>query len=1095
MGDIGRELVLEGLAPGTKAYGWSNGVDDGDYLKKITTEHNGQKQTLLRQPDKSYMDEYGHNFKFNIKGFGNSHIQIKDYSTIFPKIPNAITTGEPYSYVNDKKLLEDAMNNSDGKRISDNPGGKRISDNLTKSATALKWSLQNDPKVTGNPALKDEIYKLLVRYHGALEGVSLKNGGIIKAQKGASFDAYMKKLESNSENQRRGQQTSIVVTNKPIRNVTGTLGDEDTESKILDAVSIAGAAGSFIPGYGAIGGGVTTAADLMKDLHNDASGSDIAKHLAFNLGFTALSAIGLGSLRAVKGVAEVGEIAAKTANASVDAEKFLVSSRKLAALDNLSSGAKKYQKAADLLINEVGAKGKTLEDIKKDISLISDVSKKQELSKAFDLVHAAKESFIPSLVGRSIKSFGAVERVVTQGLPSLGKIGETSMKVLGSKPVKYGIAGVVGSQGVRSALDVYNTVTGEDGSWKDIKVDDIKNIAFAASLGENWIRNARGASALKSQASNVSAKAFQEVGTDKGTFTLDDIIEKAKSNNKIYTLPKARKLNAEELEKTYNQTLADKINEKEGLVGENQLTGEHIKSVTIHPEQKGIWKLNSEEGYTPTGNGAYNDEKAHALAKKIINRDISSFGSPFSKREINTTRVVEKPIINEPVLNKINEEVIKETPIKKVSIPQKNPLSKRVNPLKLPDQALNKQTAKAIQAAKSRISPRNLKTWSIPFSKQGGILKYQNPSSGIWSIKTPWNQQNDPTKFPYLSEMSGELSTAGITAKKLQSDIPWKHGMVVTPQTNVTSNSNVNIPIQSNGINQGGGFKDNSNSLFSGLLNGVKNVDKADLMNTALYMNTVNANKNTVNKNIQAATNVPLKTMLPNQQLRMYNPYNDMAKQAEVGANKMGSREAVTSNANINNATKLEAYTKGQDVASKYRVQGAGAINNAMQQQQNADYKTLATNIGIGDQNVAAIRQGQSRALQEEGQLGIAALNNLLLSFQKNAAYKQQNQYNKGIYDILSDPKYKAAKETYANAQSQETQDKYYNQYLEGLKAYDSTAVKPSWESSQNYRDLQKIKGDSLNIMNAYNVPLNNINLARSFGQSYYKKGGNLTKK
>ena len=306
-----------------------------------------------------------------------------------------------------------------------------------------------------------------------------------------------------------------------------------------------------------------------------------------------------------------------------------------------------------------------------------------------------------------------------------------------------------------------------------------------------------------------------------------------------------------------------------------------------------------------------------------------------------------------------------------------------------------------------------------------------------------------------------------------------------------------NLPIQNNGIVKDGN-QTVPNPFFTKLGESLKGIDKVDLMNTALYMNTVNANKNAVSKNIQAATNVPLKTMLPNQQLRMYNPYNDMAKQAEVGANKMGSREAVTSNANINNATKLEAYTKGQDVASKYRIQGAGAINNAMQQQQNADYKTLATNIGISDQNVAAIRQGQSRALQEEGQLGIAnnaALNNLLLSFQKNAAYKQQNQYNKGIYDIFSDPKYKAAKETYANAQSQETQDKYYNQYLEGLKAYDSTAVKPSWESSQNYRDLQKIKGDSLNIMNAYNVPLNNINLARSFGQSYYKKGGNLTKK
>lgn len=92
---------------------------------------------------------------------------------------------------------------------------------------------------------------------------------------------------------------------------------------LWEGASLLGQVASFIPGIGVIGGLVTTASDIGKDVAKDGFQlSDIINlNTAANIGFTALSGIGLGSLRALrlakgldevtKGVVDISKLANK----------------------------------------------------------------------------------------------------------------------------------------------------------------------------------------------------------------------------------------------------------------------------------------------------------------------------------------------------------------------------------------------------------------------------------------------------------------------------------------------------------------------------------------------------------------------------------------------------------------------------------------------------------------------------------------------------------------------------------------------------------------------------------------------------------------
>lgn len=282
------------------------------------------------------------------------------------------------------------------------------------------------------------------------------------------------------------------------------------------------------------------------------------------------------------------------------------------------------------------------------------------------------------------------------------------------------------------------------------------------------------------------------------------------------------------------------------------------------------------------------------------------------------------------------------------------------------------------------------------------------------------------------------------------------------------------------------------------------------MANLAMYANTVNANKAKASKDIQAYTNVPLKTLMPNQQLIQYNPYNQMAKETEAGANTLGARQArSTSNANVGNASQLESYLKGQQAASKYRGQGAATTADYLNKQQTADFKTLAGNIGNSDANLAAIRGGQSKALMTKGMLGVAnntALNNLLLAGSKNLGVKEYKRNLGEMYKYESDPKRGEAYDMYTkitdDANAQYGLAKYQADYEKYKTAAGTDKIVP-FEESQHYKNYLNAKQQAEANITAANQPLQAAEMRMQYGvpllysqqaTRLYKAGGSLSK-
>jgi hypothetical protein len=104
-------------------------------------------------------------------------------------------------------------------------------------------------------------------YYGNIIIPNFKIGGIISAQKGSILQQivednkkYAKQVPQTSDGQDYSQYVdSNKKTPKQQIDTSDTVGKMNT----LQAISLAGSIGSFIPGFGAIGGAVSTVADAV----------------------------------------------------------------------------------------------------------------------------------------------------------------------------------------------------------------------------------------------------------------------------------------------------------------------------------------------------------------------------------------------------------------------------------------------------------------------------------------------------------------------------------------------------------------------------------------------------------------------------------------------------------------------------------------------------------------------------------------------------------------------------------------------------------------------------------------------------------------
>ena len=168
-----------------------------------------------------------------------------------------------------------------------------------------------------------------------------------------------------------------------------------------------------------------------------------------------------------------------------------------------------------------------------------------------------------------------------------------------------------------------------------------------------------------------------------------------------------------------------------------------------------------------------------------------------------------------------------------------------------------------------------------------------------------------------------------------------------------------------------------------------------------MYLSTLNANKNMANKQIMAATNVPLKTLQPNRNIITYNPFDRLAQNAKAESNSVGERVGnAYSDPNKQMAAKLEMFNKGEKAAAGFREKGTELYNKGIQAQSDADYKTSTNNRAINDFNIASIKAGVNKAnLVEANKLN--ADNTAFTALTHGTLKNLQNRKNEKDYSGL----------------------------------------------------------------------------------------------
>lgn len=437
----------------------------------------------------------------------------EDYNAMFPNIPNGEileTSGLPFQgNLQDKinKYIQDLesqfVKNPDGSYAGLKMVGMKSAQKDT-AAAILKANLNNIPFPQ-----KAKVKDMLTLYQKNLQDIGImpndnindnnsegviqkidnwwnknvlgepikrKKGGILKLQDGSIFKEYKKRLEAEKAD--NSSKTTSTHTPKDIR---GTWKDMGETEKNWRKLSIAGAVGSVVPGIGVGGATTSLVADIAADVAKDGfQTSDLFNwNTAFNVGFVALSAIGLGGLR---NIVKAGEAAKGIAKTSTSVAKFSTKVEKII-------GSKSA-------IKNLGLTDEGLEGIKS----LQTFAKNKGIKTTEELVEKVSDA----LTAKTIKSPELITKL-EKGLETLAKISTSSTPIMGSRKLgsvvntmrnatKAGAetsknsALFLGKWGAKGAMvsplvtDLPKTLyTGTTEGWEYTKPQDIKNIAIGAA--------------------------------------------------------------------------------------------------------------------------------------------------------------------------------------------------------------------------------------------------------------------------------------------------------------------------------------------------------------------------------------------------------------------------------------------------------------------------------------------------------------------------------------------------------------------------------------------------------------------------------------
>ena len=443
-----------------------------DYTKHITLEKEGMKPIELTWNNGKYLTDSGEELpNFKVFNYGNPNVfdlsqyidgETDKFKEILPK--------KHYDLNSTIKIVEDIT--KDGFGANDIEAAKTILEDLKykiKNPTSISErkiaiKLYQDLSAVVSPnkyrvinansrseSQQAEINSQLKAINPNIDifkprtaQISLMNlkkkGGIIKAQKGI----LVKKDEA--------------LPSINVKNNIGRL--TDIANDPLAATSLAGTALSVIPGVGAIGGLITTVADVEKDLRD--TGKVDKLNLAANIGFTGLSLIGLGALRGAKVAAKLGS-AAKEINvvkAATNVEKMTKLGVDVSKYDDAVKLVKEAAEATKL----TGAGKIGVQEIKPTLEILA-----QKAGKSADEVLG----FVTDM-----------EKLQPEGFIKKAANAMFSTKV-GANVAKAAGIGLVGVPAVTSTLSIVGDL-GEGAG--NIKVDDLGNVVIGASLAKNIVK-------------------------------------------------------------------------------------------------------------------------------------------------------------------------------------------------------------------------------------------------------------------------------------------------------------------------------------------------------------------------------------------------------------------------------------------------------------------------------------------------------------------------------------------------------------------------------------------------------------------------------
>lgn len=315
-------------------------------------------------------------------------------------------------------------------------------------------------------------------------------------------------------------------TTPKAKDIRGTLKDMSPE----DYVSLAGAAASVLPGLGVIGGLTSTVADIEKDIRKDGfQWSDILNwNTAANLGFTALGAVGLGGLRALK-------LAGKASKIAKEADVAIKGVEDLSKLSNpIKEGLAKL----------VSGEAKTFAGAGIDKAALNELKALNipEISKITSTTSVVPKSFVNKLTVPKIENPSILSQEFS-GVINAAKKLPNLPKMSGNLSKGLRVASMVPL--IPSALNTVTTAANEGIGNVDIR--DLKNSLFLLSgargiLKQTQLKNL-GKSLLQesNEVTPILRSGQSEIQLPKGTtlempkFKSEKIFKKANSeaNSKI----------------------------------------------------------------------------------------------------------------------------------------------------------------------------------------------------------------------------------------------------------------------------------------------------------------------------------------------------------------------------------------------------------------------------------------------------------------------------------------------------------------------------------------------------------------------------------